>query len=69
MLNNIVCNQAQYVAVVDGEIVEWSDIVPCQKEPIEHAGLLGMGIIATYRGNGIGKKLLAQAINHSRESG
>jgi len=67
--NNIVNNYAQYVALVDNRIVGWADIIPHQKELLKHSGLLGIGVMAQYRGNGIGKALLCHVIKHARETG
>jgi len=67
--HNIINNYAQYVAVHEGEIIGWADILPHQKELIKHVGLLGMGVVAKYRGNGIGKELLVKTIGHSKNIG
>jgi len=67
--NNIACNHAQYVALHNGSIVGWADVIPHQKELTKHVGLLGMGVVADYRGQGIGKELLAQTVEHAKVSG
>ena len=67
--NNIRNNYAQYVALVDNNIVGWTDIIPHQKELIKHVGLLGIGVVAEHRKNGIGRELLAHTINHAKEVG
>lgn len=66
---NIDNNFAQYVAVVDGEIVGWADIVPRDHEVMRHVGLLGMGVLAAYRGKGIGSDLLSNVMRHSWSAG
>jgi len=65
---NIANNYAQYVAVVQGTIVGWADIIPYQKELIQHVGLLGIGVNSEFRGKGIGKELLDSVISHSRQN-
>jgi RimJ/RimL family protein N-acetyltransferase len=45
-----------------GDIVGWCDIAPQTFEGQWHAGRLGMGLLAGYRGRGWGKRLLAQAL-------
>ena len=67
--SNIENNYAQYVAVCDGQIVGWADIIPIDHLTMTHVGSLGMGIIAEYRGQGIGDKLLTGIIQHAWESG
>jgi len=62
-------NYAQYVAGIENEIVGWADIIPKQKGSAQHTGELGMGVIARYRGQGIGKELLENVIKHSWEIG
>ena len=66
---NIDNNYAQYVAISDGEVVGWADIVPKSCPSEKHCGGLGMGIIAPYRGQGLGDRLLANAIRHSWDIG
>ena len=66
---NIDNNVAHYVADVAGEIIGWADIVPRENEAMRHVGLLGMGVIAAYRGKGIGSSLLNSAVTHSYDAG
>ena len=55
LVSNIANNDAQYVALVEGEVVGWADIIAYQKEALSHVGVLGIGVIAEHRGKGIGK--------------
>jgi len=66
---NIDNNFAQYVAVVDGEVIGWADITPREIEAMRHVGLLGMDVVAAHRGKGIGAELLKNVIQHSWETG
>jgi len=66
---NIVNNYAEFVAVVEGRVVGWADIIPFEKKIMKHAGLLGMGVIAEHRGKGIGKALLSRTIEQAKENG
>ena len=38
--NNVENNYAQYVALVDSVVIGWADIIPHQKELLQHGGLL-----------------------------
>jgi RimJ/RimL family protein N-acetyltransferase len=52
-----------HLVVLEGnEIVGWCDVAPAMFEGLSHVGRLGMGLLPEYRGQGWGKKLLAQAL-------
>lgn len=63
--NNIDNNHAQFVAVIDNQIIGWADIIPLERNTMTHVGQLGMGIIAAFRGLGIGASLLDKTISHA----
>jgi RimJ/RimL family protein N-acetyltransferase len=52
----------QLVALDDSttppQVVGWCDVVPHQHTGTEHVGSLGMGVIESYRGQGIGTRLI-----------
>ena len=51
------------VAVTEDErVVGWCDIVRVPMEGFNHTGRLGMGLLAPYRGRGIGRRLAEAAI-------
>jgi RimJ/RimL family protein N-acetyltransferase len=59
----------QFVADDDGRIVGWCDI---RRETIPvyaHVGHMGMGLLADYRGRGIGERLLRATIDAARAAG
>ena len=60
--SNVEGNVAQFVALDDGKVVGWCDISPHPRPGMTHAGVLGMGVIAGYRGRGIGYRLLTAAV-------
>lgn len=66
---NIARNAAQYVAVEKDDIVGWADIVPRELEALKHVGLLGMGVISSHRGMGVGSDLMRNVLEHSWEIG
>lgn len=63
--HNVEQNHAQYVAVIEQEIVGWADLIPHVRETVRHVGRLGMGVLADYRGQGIGNQLLEHAMSHA----
>lgn len=66
---NVEQNHAQYVAVVEDRLVGWADIVPISRQSMGHVGTLGMGVVAEYRGQGIGNRLLEITIAHAWREG
>jgi ribosomal protein S18 acetylase RimI-like enzyme len=63
VLNNLRSGAAQYVAVDDGRVVGWCDVTPRTRESQRHSGVLGMGVVATHRGAGVGARLLATTMD------
>jgi len=51
------------VAVEDARIVGWVDITPGPFEGLTHCGHVGMGLAPGARGRGIGRALLARALD------
>ncbi len=65
---NIEWGNPHVVALDDDHLVGWCDIVR-QKRVFDHVGVLGMGIVATHRGRGIGRQLMARAIELAWQHG
>ncbi|MBC7813015.1 MAG: GNAT family N-acetyltransferase, partial [Burkholderiales bacterium] len=61
--------QTQLVALDGQKVVGWIDILPMHFEGFTHVGHLGMGVLASYRGRGIGKRLMLDAIADARSKG
>lgn len=59
----------QYYAIDQGRVVGWCDILPEEKELLRHIGVLGMGVLPGYRGQGLGKRLLTATLDKSRAIG
>lgn len=61
--SNIQTRNPQFVAVSDRErVVGWCDIVRGRGEHEYHLGELGMGVVAQWRGAGIGRQLLVETV-------
>lgn len=55
---------------LDGErVVGWADIFPGWAHAVRHCGSLGMGVLAGYRGRGLGRRLLAACIDKAWRQG
>lgn len=52
----------QAVAVDSGQVIGWCDIAPHPFEGMQHVGRLGMGVRKDHRSRGVGRKLLAVAV-------
>ena len=55
-------DQCQYLAVAEGEVVGWCDILPALGEARAHVGILGIGVIPRARHRGIGRRLMEAGI-------
>lgn len=62
-------NWPMYCALDEGRVVGWVDIIPNEVPECAHRGTLGMGLLASYRGRGLGSRLLEAAQAHAPESG
>jgi putative acetyltransferase len=56
---------AQYVAVVDNKIVGWCEVFSHWAYALKHVGTLGMGVHASFRGQGLGRALLLRTLEHA----
>lgn len=67
---NIVANDlCQFVALQDGSVVGWCDILPTHGEVRAHVGILGMALLPGARHLGIGAKLMRAALAKARTKG
>jgi RimJ/RimL family protein N-acetyltransferase len=62
VLGNLRSGAPQFVAVEDGRVVGWCDVTPKPRETLRHSGVLGMGVAASHRGRGIGRRLIATTL-------
>jgi ribosomal protein S18 acetylase RimI-like enzyme len=66
---NVDTGQVQLVAMDDEIIVGWCDILRPKIATYAHVGVVGIGLLPTYRGKGIGRRLLEEAITKALSSG
>jgi ribosomal protein S18 acetylase RimI-like enzyme len=69
VLQNIKGNWPHLVAISEGKIIGWCDISALDRPVFAHIGSLGIGILAPYRGQGIGKALMRAALQKAKEKG
>jgi RimJ/RimL family protein N-acetyltransferase len=58
-----------YYACDGDKVVGWADISPFTNPRLKHRGVLGMGLISSYRGRGLGTLLLNAALDHAKRIG
>jgi RimJ/RimL family protein N-acetyltransferase len=51
-----------HVALERGDAVGWCDVSPNTRPALSHSGTLGMALLETHRGRGIGRRLLAATV-------
>lgn len=61
--------RAPQIVAVDDRAIGWCDIRLDASPVRAHVGTLGMGLLATYRGKGIGGRLLQLAMQRARQRG
>jgi len=67
--DGVSANAAQFVAMDEGRVVGWCDIFPAWAHAVQHCGTLGMGVLADYRGRGIGQRLLSATLAKAQANG
>ena len=69
VLNNISHGYPQLVAVSAGQVVGWCDVVPNPRQIYAHVGVLGIALLPEFRRQGIGERLIRQALDAARDFG
>ena len=62
-------NWPVFYAIEGDKVVGWADISPSENPRLSHRGFLGMGLLQSHRGRGIGTKLLNASLSHARKIG
>ena len=60
--DGVAADAIQFVALDDQRVVGWADIFPDWAYAVAHRGNVGMGVHPTYRGQGLGTRLLQACI-------
>jgi len=69
VLSNLKSGTAQFVALDGERVVGWCDVTPKGHETLRHSGTLGMGVAATHRGQRVGTRLMAAALDAAAANG
>jgi putative acetyltransferase len=59
----------QFIALDGDRVVGWADIFAAWADAVKHCGSLGMGVLAAYRRQGIGERLLQACLAKARTQG
>jgi ribosomal protein S18 acetylase RimI-like enzyme len=57
------------VALTEGRVVGWCDLRPKAAATQRHSAVLGMGVVAPFRGQGLGTALLDASLRGAQERG
>jgi ribosomal protein S18 acetylase RimI-like enzyme len=66
---NLAKGYPAHVALADGKVVGWCDILPIDRPTRAHNGVLGMAVVAGFRGQGIGAAMMRATIERARMIG
>lgn len=66
---NMEVGNPHFVALAGDQVVGWCDITRKELEGFRHTGSLGMGVLKTHRGQGIGERLASAALQQARAAG
>lgn len=69
VLQNISGDWPHVVAIHDEKIIGWCDISSLDRPVFAHVGSLGIGVLATYREQGVGKALISAALQKAKLKG
>ncbi len=69
VMDNIVNGFPQFVALAEGEVAGWCDILPKPREVHAHCGVLGLGLLPEFRGQGHGAALIRATLDAARRFG
>ena len=67
--HNLGCGNPHLLAIADRQPVGWCDIVRFTRPTMHHRGTLSIGLLPSWRGMGIGRQLLTQALRLAWDRG
>lgn len=66
---NISGDLPQYLALLEGRVIGWCDAIPHWAGALKHRAGLGMGVLESHRGKGIGSRLVSETLSHAQRIG
>ena len=61
--------ETHFVAIENNTVIGWCDVLRNFAQVRHHSGTLGMSVASSHRGKGIGRALIARAIDHASARG
>jgi RimJ/RimL family protein N-acetyltransferase len=69
VMENITRGHPQFVGLIDGDVVGWCDIIPVDRPVHAHVGVLGIGVLPSFRGQGVGRTLIETTMQNANQIG
>lgn len=66
---NLEADRPHFVALLEDAVVGWCDVLPAFGQAREHVGILGIGLLPSARHLGLGRPLMAAAIEKAWQTG
>lgn len=66
---NLDHDRPHFVALIDGAVVGWCDVLPVFRQSRAHIGVLGIGLLPSARHRGLGRQLMVAAIDKAWRQG
>lgn len=61
--------EPQFVAITDDQVIGWCDVLVKPRPAMRHSGVLGLGVLSSCRGKGVGTALLRATLGAARQRG
>ena len=61
--------EPQFVAITDERVIGWCDVLVKPRPAMRHSGVLGLGVVSSCRGKGVGTALLRATLDAARQQG
>lgn len=66
-IHSSIAERHPHFVALDGErVVGWCDVMPRERPVTRHCGVLGMGILPEWRGQGVGRRLMERTLEAAR---
>ncbi len=66
---NIAENWPHIIALDGEQVIAWADVASLNRPVFEHSGVLGIGILPNYRGQGLGRRLMHTVLEAAQARG
>lgn len=67
--NKISQGDSLFYALHDGKVIGWCDVLRKGVKTLSHSGVLGIGILRDFRGQGVGERLMLATMEDAQKKG